>query len=254
MRHMGTISASLALALVGGVVPLTAGPAAAAEWPVPCTVDSSASWLPTGGRLELSIGGCAFRVTSALDPYDIIVTGPDDYAQTVYQGNGTAPTGNVVLDNLSAGTYTVTSWGVVGTESNGGPAYRGVYFYNDVSPASDEVSPATSANPAPPAYAGPALRVTRATPGKGSKNVWRESWLKVKFSTDAYYMRGDIAVTLTDLTTGRNLRIGTSYCYKTWTMTIDPAARLAANHGYRISVTSAGSNLKFRSTFRTGSR
>ena len=247
-----TIQAGLALALVAGVVPLAAGPAAAVDWQGPCTVDPSASWLPTGGHLELAIEGCLYRVTTSQDPYVITVTGPASYTRTIYRGDGIAPAGNVVLDALVSGTYTVTSSGVVGKASSSSPAYATGWFSVAVTPASAGIGLVLTTWPAPPAFVLPAVRVAKVTPSKGSTNVSRSPRLTVKYTAQTMG-RQDLVITLTDITTGRLVNIWGTHCTITWTTTFYPIARLAANRAYRISVTSVGSNLKFSSTFRTGS-
>ena len=72
----------------------------------------------------------------------------------------------------------------------------------------------------------------------------------------------DRTILLTDITTGRRVPIRLAYSATTRTVTLTPVTRLAANHGYRISVTSGvaalvgGLRLRatFTATFRTGTR
>jgi hypothetical protein len=72
----------------------------------------------------------------------------------------------------------------------------------------------------------------------------------------------DRTILLTDTTTGRRVPIKVVYSTSTRTATLTPVVRLAASHGYRISVTSGvaasigGLHLRatFAATFRTGTR
>jgi hypothetical protein len=230
-------------------------PPVAADGTTACAVGAWTTWQPSGGRLVLSIGGCAYQVTSAVDPYVITVTGPAAYSDTIYRGDGTAPTSNVVLDSLAAGTYTITSSGVVSRQPDGSPLYGWSWSSIQVDPASVEIgpTPAPVAYPVPPPFVIPTLRVTKVTPGAGSRGTWRSVQPRVTFSTQPFYSR-DITITLTDTATGRLVPIRKTYCMLTLTTTIYPVSRLAANRGYRITVTSASANLNFRATFRTGSQ
>jgi hypothetical protein len=69
-------------------------------------------------------------------------------------------------------------------------------------------------------------------------------------------------ILLTDTTTGRRVPVKVAYAASTRTASVTPVTRLAANHGYRITVTSGvaaatgGMHLRatFTATFRTGAR
>jgi hypothetical protein len=102
----------LILALAAGLSILAIEPVAADNTPA-CSVMALASWQSSGGKIVLSIGGCAYEVTDAVQPYLITVSGPGGYARTVYQGDGSAPANNIVLNGLAAGTYTITSSGMI---------------------------------------------------------------------------------------------------------------------------------------------
>ena len=243
----------LGIASALGGIAFAAPPVAAAEGTSVCMVGASASWQPTGGRLVLSIGGCVYRVAAGVDPYVITVSGPADYSRTIYQGDGMAPANNVVLETLAAGTYTITSAGVLGTWPDGGPHYGSSWSEIDVDTSSADVVPTPVAYPTPPPFALPVLRITKVTPGGGSGSIWRSVQPRVTFSAQPGYSR-DLTITLTDTATGRLVPIRKTYCSLTLTMTIYPVSRLAANRAYRISVTSPSAHLNFRATFRTGSR
>ncbi|MDR3635614.1 MAG: hypothetical protein P4L84_17565 [Isosphaeraceae bacterium] len=176
----------------------------AAEGTSVCMVGTSTTWQPNGGRLVLSIGGCAYRVTSAVDPYVITVTGPAAYSDTIYRGDGTARTSNVVLDGRAAGTYTITSSGVVGRQPDGSPLYGWSWSAIQVDPASVEIgpTPAPIVYPVPPPFVIPTLRVTKVTPGAGSRGTWRSVQPRITFSAQPLYSR-DLTITLTDTATGR---------------------------------------------------
>ena len=240
VRQLSYLLVGVATAL-GGLA-FGAQPVAAAGTSA-CSVGASASWQPSGGRLELSIGGCAYQVTSAVDPYVITVTGPASYSRTVYQGDGAAPAGNVVLDDLAPGTYTITSSGVILLIDH--PVYGSGSFSVQIT-APVEISPSPSpapATPPPSATLDPVAtqqpaparpRITKITPQNGARNISRAIKIRITFS-----MPVDGLVGIKDLTTGDCVPSRTSVDARTMTVTVTPRTRLAANHSYTLTVSHA---------------
>ena len=263
-RHFGAhaiacLVFSVATALGGiafGALPV------AAEGTSACGILALSSWRTNGGHLEISIGGCAYQVNSGADPYVITVSGPDGFFRTIYRGDGTAPTNNVVLEALAAGTYTITSSGVI--EWIDSPVYgSGSSTIQITAPA--DASPAATPAPAPPiatiqapaatprAMQGP--EVTGLAPQNGAQNVLRNVKIRIVFS-----MPVDGRIGMTDLTTGKCVASRTSVDVRTLTVIVTPRAPLAANHTYRLTVlraTSIESGLGLSGPvsiiFRTGS-
>jgi subtilisin family serine protease len=136
----------------------------------------------------------------------------------------------------------------------------------NASPSPGMVPPDANASPAPsplpasePVPVSP--RVTSVTPRTGSGSVPRSSHSHLTFSVPVKGIT-DRTILLTDITTGRRVPIRLAYNATTRIVTLTPVTRLAANHSYRITVTSGvaasvgGLRLRgsFTATFRTGAR
>ncbi len=104
-------------------------------------------------------------------------------------------------------------------------------------------------------------RVSRVTPRTTSTSVARSFHPRVTFSVPVTGISVRTVI-LTDVTRGTKVRLRVTYSAVTRTATLIPAARLTANHRYRISVTRVVAALEggrrlaltFTATFRTGLR
>ncbi len=132
------------------------------------------------------------------------------------------------------------------------------------SPSPVPPDPNASPSPSPAPIVAPAPvtpKVTSVTPITGSRSVARSSHSHVIFSVPVTGISVQ-TILLTDTTTGRRVPIKVAYSASTRTATLTPVTRLAANHGYRMTVTSGvaasigGLHLRatFTATFRTGAQ